>query len=605
MAKLTDQTEVGGELGKFQTTRWSEIDRAKTPDADQRRLIIDHLIRLYWKPVYCYLRQMGCGNDKAKDLTQGFFHEVVLGQDLIRCADQCRGRFRSFLLTALDHYVSNQFRKERAAKRTLENRFGGISLEAPAGTYIMTAAGSDIWGTSDEFHLTYKELTGAGSVIAKVDSVKNTHHWAKVGVMIRDTLEPDSAHAMAAVTPSRGVNFVRRNAAGVETNTTQETGITAPVWVKIECSVTGYCTASYSFDGSMWTELGAKTIVMEAPMYVGLALTAHGGEETGEAQFSSVQISGTVSPEWANQDIGILSNDPEPMYVALADGGGMVATAYNEDPNATQVGTWMEWNIDLKHFSDQGVNLTDVDRLSVGFGNRDNPQPGGSGKMFLDDIRLTPPPEPEPVALKAHYTFDDGTANDLSGNEFHGTLVGDATVVADDELVLGGSSNVLALDGDGDQVDIPPLGEETMTLTIAMWIKPDQSSLTVAGNHYLFACAANPWISGSLHLLLQNGALKCRIKGEPKAGSAGATLFEADRWYHIAVVRNGTDMIFYVDGQVDGGQPMSRTILLGEGFFLGAFDQTKANLYNFMGRIDDVRVYETALTQAEIQEVMD
>ena len=129
MAKLTDQTDVGGKMGKFQTTRWSEIDRAKTPDPDQRRLIIDHLVRLYWKPVYCYLRQRGCQNERAKDLTQGFFQEIVLGQDLIRYADQCRGRFRSFLLTALDHYVSNQFRKERAAVRALDNRAKGVSLE--------------------------------------------------------------------------------------------------------------------------------------------------------------------------------------------------------------------------------------------------------------------------------------------------------------------------------------------------------------------------------------------------------------------------------------------------------------------------------------------
>lgn len=129
MAKLTDRTAIGGAAGSFQTTRWSQIDRAKTPDPDQRRLIIDHLIRLYWKPVYCYLRQRGCYNEKAKDLTQGFFQEIVLGQDLVCCADQCRGRFRSFLLTALDHYVSNQFRKERAAKRTLDNRAKGISLD--------------------------------------------------------------------------------------------------------------------------------------------------------------------------------------------------------------------------------------------------------------------------------------------------------------------------------------------------------------------------------------------------------------------------------------------------------------------------------------------
>jgi len=480
----------------------------------------------------------------------------------------------------------------------------GSFAETPAGTCIMTAAGADIWGTSDEFHFAYKELTGAGSIVAKIDSVKNTHHWAKVGVMVRDTLEPDSAHAMAAVTPGSGVNFVRRNAAGVETNTTQETGITAPVWVKIECGASGYCMASYSLDGSVWTELGAKTIVMQAPLYAGLALTAHSSDETGEAEFSGVQVSGTVSPEWQNQDIGILSNDPEPMYVTLADRGGAVAAVYNEDPNATQAGKWTEWSVDLQRFSDEGVDLSDVDKLSIGFGNGDDPQqPGGSGEMFLDDIRLVPRPELEPSALQLHYTFDDGTAQDSSGNELHGTLVGDATVVADDELVLRGSPNVLELDGDGDQVDIPPLGEEAATLTIAMWIKPEESSLA-QGNHYLFAHTANPWVPGALHLQLQHGFLRCRINGEPKQGASGLTLLEADRWYHIAVVRNGTDMIFYVDGQPDGGQPMSRTVLMGDGFFLGAWNQIDVAAQRYAGRIDDVQVYDTALTQAEIQELI-
>jgi len=70
----------------------------------------------------------------------------------------------------------------------------------------------------------------------------------------------------------------------------------------------------------------------------------------------------------------------------------------NDDPAAAQVSTWTEWVIPLSAFSDQGINLTDVDRIAIGLGTRGNMTvAGGSGKIFIDDIRLyRPAPEPEP-----------------------------------------------------------------------------------------------------------------------------------------------------------------------------------------------------------------
>ena len=269
----------------------------------------------------------------------------------------------------------------------------GSFVEAPASTYTMTASGADIWDTSDEFHFAYKQLTGAGAIIAKVESVEQTHNWARAGVMIRDTLEADSAHAMMAVAANRGLAFDRRPTAGEITSRTRRSAFSAPYWVQIERDIGGIVRASYSADGIEWTELSHEQITMNTPMYIGLALTARNANATCEAVFSNVQITGASGP-WANQDIGILSNAPEPMYVALANTGGAPAAVYHDDPNATQIGTWTEWNIDLKGFADQGVNLADVDKLSIGFGDRDNPQAGTSGKMYFDDIRLYPLREP-------------------------------------------------------------------------------------------------------------------------------------------------------------------------------------------------------------------
>ena len=86
------------------------------------------------------------------------------------------------------------------------------------------------------------------------------------------------------------------------------------------------------------------------------------------------------------------ANASEPMYVATANTRSTPAVIYHDDASATQTSTWTQWSIDLNAFA--GVDLTDVDKLSIGFGDKYNPQAGGSGLMFFDDIRLYRPPEP-------------------------------------------------------------------------------------------------------------------------------------------------------------------------------------------------------------------
>jgi hypothetical protein len=85
---------------------------------------------------------------------------------------------------------------------------------------------------------------------------------------------------------------------------------------------------------------------------------------------------------------GSSANAAEPMYVALNDS----AVVTHDNPDAALATRWTAWNIDLQAFADQGVNLTNVDTISLGLGNKNNPQAGGSGTMYFDDIRLYPPP---------------------------------------------------------------------------------------------------------------------------------------------------------------------------------------------------------------------
>jgi hypothetical protein len=277
----------------------------------------------------------------------------------------------------------------------------GSFVEGPAGTFTMTASGSDIWAVNgveaDEFHFAYKMLSGAGSITAKVVSVDNTNVWAKAGVMIRETLNPDSAHAMMVVTPGSGISFQRRPGTGATSVDTTTAGITAPYWVKIERDLSGNFTASSSTNGTTWTMQGVfENIQMSANVYIGLAVTAHDPTLTCQAVFSNVTTTGNVTGQWADQDIGIISNDAEPLYVALSNTTGNPAVVVNDDPAAAQVSTWTEWVIPLSAFADQGINLTNVDSIAIGLGTRGNMTvPGGSGKIFIDDIRLyRPVPEP-------------------------------------------------------------------------------------------------------------------------------------------------------------------------------------------------------------------
>jgi len=114
--KNYDWTEIGGVRQTFLTTHWSMLEDIKKQGNNEHALI-GLLLERYWKPVYCYLRRKGYDNEKSKDLTQGFFHEVVFDRGLVDRADPSKGSFRSLLLHALNHYVVDEQRKETARKR--------------------------------------------------------------------------------------------------------------------------------------------------------------------------------------------------------------------------------------------------------------------------------------------------------------------------------------------------------------------------------------------------------------------------------------------------------------------------------------------------------
>jgi RNA polymerase sigma-70 factor (ECF subfamily) len=100
----------------FVTTHWSVVSSAGRNDTSRAREALGKLCQTYWHPLYAYVRRLGHPPPDAQDLTQEFFARL-LEKNFLADADESRGRFRSFLLTALKHFLANEWDKARAEKR--------------------------------------------------------------------------------------------------------------------------------------------------------------------------------------------------------------------------------------------------------------------------------------------------------------------------------------------------------------------------------------------------------------------------------------------------------------------------------------------------------
>lgn len=99
---------------EFQPTQWSVVLDARNPG---RATALNRLCSAYWRPVYAYLRRKGYSAPDAEDRVQGFFAHF-LEKRLLERVEEGRGRFRSYLLTVLEYFLANEYRREHAAKRS-------------------------------------------------------------------------------------------------------------------------------------------------------------------------------------------------------------------------------------------------------------------------------------------------------------------------------------------------------------------------------------------------------------------------------------------------------------------------------------------------------
>jgi RNA polymerase sigma-70 factor (ECF subfamily) len=100
----------------FAMTHWSVVVAAGRSDSTQARTALEKLCRTYWPPIYAFVRRQGHGPHDAQDLTQEFFARLLEKKSLAG-VDRDKGRFRSFLLASLKHFLANEWDKAHAEKR--------------------------------------------------------------------------------------------------------------------------------------------------------------------------------------------------------------------------------------------------------------------------------------------------------------------------------------------------------------------------------------------------------------------------------------------------------------------------------------------------------
>ena len=172
-------------------------------------------------------------------------------------------------------------------------------------------------------------------------------------------------------------------------------------------------------------------------------IIVHGGNQAmplfydnnqqGKFKYSEAELTLSDTRDWTEGGASELSlwfhgesnNAAEPMYVAL-NGNAIV---YYDNPDAALITEWTQWNIDLQAFADQGVNLANVNTIAIGLGDKTNPQTGGAGKMYFDDIAVGHPikVEIDTRNILANGGFEDGVAEPWS-------TYGDATLEVVQEL---------------------------------------------------------------------------------------------------------------------------------------------------------------------------
>jgi RNA polymerase sigma-70 factor (ECF subfamily) len=124
----SNQSRENDQDGRFRTTHWSVVLLSAQTQAPGSRTALADLCRLYWYPLYAFVRRRGYSPEDAQDLTQGFFLSLLERKSLRRVSPE-KGKFRSFLLASLKNYLSDAFDRDNSAKRGGQIEFVALDFQ--------------------------------------------------------------------------------------------------------------------------------------------------------------------------------------------------------------------------------------------------------------------------------------------------------------------------------------------------------------------------------------------------------------------------------------------------------------------------------------------
>ncbi len=349
----------------------------------------------------------------------------------------------------------------------------------------------------------------------------------------------------------------------------------------------------------------------------------HGGEQAmplfydnSDSGLSEVTKTLTSMRDWTVDDVitltifyyGDAGNSTELMFVGVNG----TAVVYNEDPRATLSNEWTQWDVPMQKFADQGVDLTNVNTISLGLGDKANPVPGGGeGHVFFDDIRLSRSeaieyePEIESVDpgtanLRLYYAFENNP-QDTSGRGLNATISGNPTYVNS----ATGFGMAMNLDGEGDFVTLP-VGTLISSLnesSFALWV-----NWAARGSSWQRVFDFGSGEDINMFLTTDTGGNVFRfamtVSGNTAEDQTSSSRELTSGWHHIAVTIDPATSThtLYLDGKLEG-QNTSATLKPSD---LGVTTQNWIGLSQYaadpyyIGAVDEFRIYNRVLTRPEV-----
>jgi len=453
----------------------------------------------------------------------------------------------------------------------------GTAYDSDGGIFTLSASGSGISGSEDQFHYAYRSLCGDGVITARVATQQDTADGAQAGVMIRASTDDWAAQAMMVITPGHGAAFQFRTSTDLNSVNSNTSGPTAPYWVRLVRSgntITGFTAP----DGATWTQQGAANIPMSgAAVLMGLVVASTDPQTLCTATFDHISVLAaqndalSVTPGGTGT-VNVLANDTGPA------GTPLTVSAFTQGA----LGTVVDTGGGVLQYAPLSGTAADTDSFTYMVSD-------GQGGTATATVVIN--------GVLAWYKFDEGsgtTSADATGDGYTCTLNGTTWTTG-----IQGTGALSYAGVSGSNASIPALNLNTNTLTITGWVLRSGTQNPFAG---LVFCRAGTTACG-LHLGTDNELRYTWNNADATYNyNSGLTVPDA-QWTFVALVVTPTNATLYLQPQ--GGtmqsavNPVANAVAAFDGVSTLGQDPASSTRC-FLGALDEVRIYNTSLRMDQI-----